>query len=178
MQENAAKTPCRRIGLRKIPSASSKSEPRSTQSFCGGDETPKSRQSLTTNKRGRLGARCFSEGSRTPVNFGSPLLNKVVTVDTASHSDHSSQLKRMNAEENLKSKCKQVTSTITKKQKVDSADQTHADNEPTIEDLNSLRKRIVQKEKQLQELHQAQVICKKVSQVTTYASPILSILSL
>lgn len=177
MQENAAKTPCRRIGLRKIPSASSKSEPRSTKSFCGGDETPKSRQSVISNKRGRLGARCYSEGSRTPANLGSPLLNKDKTVDTASHTAHSPQLKLINAEENLKSKCNQLDSTITKKQKVDSTHQTDTVKEPTIEDLNSLRKRIIQKEKQLQELHQAQVICKKVSQVATYACHVPNIIS-
>ncbi|XP_034255237.1 uncharacterized protein LOC117653568 [Thrips palmi] len=143
-QQTTTKTPCRAVGLRRIPSAS-KSEPILTSACTShdNDATPKSHCSSLKIKpmvrRSLPPLRCLSNIDMSPAEAGE---SKKENPDMTSKRTFSpNEISDANATKKLK-----ICSTTTS---------------PTLDDLQSLRRRIAAKEKRLKELRQAEIICKK-----------------
>lgn len=150
-QQAATKTPCRGVGLRRIPSAS-KSEPILTSTLSctafENDETPKSHGSLlkTMGRKSMPPMRCLSNID-IPSGKASSIGSQLESPDNphvTSKRPHS-LIETSDASTPKKPK---LSPTIIA---------------PTVDDLQSLRKRIALKEKRINELRRAEIICRKHS---------------
>lgn len=146
-QQSTTKTPCRAVGLRRIPSAS-KSEPILTSTRTSTsqdiDVTPKSHcSSLRGKLTGRSSLpplRCLSNIDASPGESSGSKSDNLNLTSKRSHSPN------VATDEDTPKKLK-ITPTVTS---------------PSLDDLQSLRRRIAVKEKRLKELQRAEIICKKV----------------
>lgn len=150
------KTPCRRVGLRRIPSAS-RSDPVSSsvnEPIVHNHGTPKSRTCQSTTAKYAPLTRRFSDAAvtSTETDTASPTAGVPKSFDQKTSSISTSLTKRpLDMTDTL-----QENSTRQGKTKMQRLALS-----PTVEELNSLRKRVAQKEGQLKELQQAQIICNK-----------------
>ncbi|KAK3918773.1 Swi5-dependent recombination DNA repair protein 1-like protein [Frankliniella fusca] len=167
MEQGSSKTPCRRIGLRRIASAS-KAEP------CEAPATSKSADFKPHDRVSKSRAGLFSSSSSSSSkdmhapNFRSQSSHVMPTESWKSTHTAKSSLNARKSDSELnypesspcssrvitgeENKCQERNS---KKPKLDLTETI------TVEDLHALQRQVGLKERKLKELRQAEVICKK-----------------
>lgn len=164
MQQGPSKTPCRRIGLRRIPSTSksglSPALTLSLESSTGFSDTPNSCKVSKKLEKIRPVRNLLSDIHAVP-SKSSPAkvegISSSAELSIQSSSDASAQQPSSRKEPLLDFDYCDSSSNVTKKQKTNLSVTP-----PTMADWNALQRNVILKEKHLKELRQADIIRKKV----------------
>lgn len=147
MQQSTSKTPCRRVGLRRIPSTSKSNPTASPQGTTSGNDATNFGAAQLNDKNRGSGLLFERRPVIKPEIPSEPSLSDIESSGfcTVAFQDDSSKAKEDNGGPFKKPKL------------------SLSETPPTLDDLHSLQRRVALKEKQLKELRQAEIICRKVT---------------